>query len=323
MNSNKTVKAAALLALLFLITNISTAQTDLDAIMMGKKRFCVGPAYMYSSWKNYWEGTLKRNNENLGTVSAQSYALMGNYGVTDKLNVLFNVPYVSTKASAGTLHSMKGVQDLSLYVKYLPLEKDLWKGTFAFYAIGGVSVPLSNYVADYLPLSIGLRSKTASLRALVDYQYNNIFFTGSATWVLRDNIKIDRTAYYTDHLILSNEVEMPNAANFNIRAGYRSDRLIAEAVFNQWKTLGGFDITRNNMPFPSNRMDAATLGAKVKYVIFTEHEFAVEGGADFTVAGRNMGQSNTYHGGLLYVFELKKKEKKKAAVSSTGAAVTQ
>jgi hypothetical protein len=34
------------------------AQTDMDAIMMGKKRFCVGTIYSNSSWKNYWEGTL-------------------------------------------------------------------------------------------------------------------------------------------------------------------------------------------------------------------------------------------------------------------------
>lgn len=304
-----------LLSTIFFITTFHQsviAQTDLDAIMMGKKRFCIGPAFMFSSWKNYWEGTLKRNNENLGTVSTQSYAIMGNYGVNDKVNLLFNVPYVCTKATAGTLHGMNGLQDLTLFVKYLPIEKDLGKkGTLSCYAIGGVSFPLTNYVADYLPLSIGMKSNTAMLRALMDYQLENFFATGSATWVLRDNIKIDRTAYYTDHLILSNEVEMPNAANFNLRAGYRSERLIAEAVFNQWKTLGGFDITRNNMPFPSNRMNAATIGAKVKYVIFTEHEFSVEGGADFTVSGRNMGQSNTFHGGLLYVFDFNKKENTK------------
>jgi len=292
MNSYKLKHGITLLVTLFLLNNFTQAQTDLDAIMMGKNRFCVGPAYMNNSWKNYWEGTLKRDNANLGTVSTQSFAIMGNYGVTDNLNILFNVPYVSTKASAGTLKGNKGLQDLSVYVKYLALEKDLGKGTFSLYAIGGASVPLTNYDPDYLPLSIGLKSKTASLRALVDYQVNSFFATASATYVLRSNIKIDRTSYYTDHMIYSNEVEMPDASNINIRAGFRSERLIAEAVFNQWNTLGGFDITRNNMPFPSNEMNATTLGAKVKYVLFTKHELAVEGGADFTIEGRNIGQDN-------------------------------
>lgn len=288
------------------------AQTDMDAIMMGKHRFCVGPSFMQSNWKNYWEGTLKRENLNMGTVSTTSYSIMGNYGVSDKLNLLFNLPYVQTKASAGTLHGASGFQDFSAFVKYMPIEKNIWKGTFSFYAIGGFSFPTTDYIADYLPLSIGLKCKTASLRAMVDYQVNSLFATGSATWVYRDNIKIDRSAYYTDQMILSNEVEMPNASNFNIRIGYRSERLIAEAVFNQWNTLGGFDITRNNMPFPSNRMNATSIGVKGKYVITTKPEFSVEAGADQVIAGRNMGQSLGIHAGLLYVIDFKKNKKSSA-----------
>ena len=81
--------------------------------------------YSYSSWKNYWEGTLKRENLNLGKVSTQMFGLMGNYGLTRKINLLFSAPYVKTKASAGTLHGMKGIQDLSLFVKWRPFKKRL------------------------------------------------------------------------------------------------------------------------------------------------------------------------------------------------------
>mgnify|MGYP006173125013 CR=1 FL=1 len=47
----------------------SFAQTDIDAIMMEKNAFCVGPGYSYSSWKNYWEGELKKQNANLGRLN--------------------------------------------------------------------------------------------------------------------------------------------------------------------------------------------------------------------------------------------------------------
>jgi Putative MetA-pathway of phenol degradation len=285
------------------------AQTDMDAIMMGKGQLCIGPAYSYSSWTNYWEGTLKRENLNIGKVSTQMYSLMGAYGVSDKLNILFNTPYVTTKASAGTLYGMKGVQDLSLYVKWMPIEKEIGKGTFSLYTIGGLSIPLTNYVADYLPLSIGMRSKTASARLMLDYQVGNIFVTASGTYVARDNINIDRTSYYTDHLILSNEVEMPDASNFNFRAGYRSDKLIAEAVVNKWTTLGGFDISRNNMPFPSNRMNATAAGVNVKYVVTKDHALSIVAGGNTTVSGRNVGQSTTYYGSIFYVVEFGKKSK--------------
>lgn len=288
---------------------ISHAQTDMDAIMMEKKQFCVGPMYSHSGWKNYWEGTLKRDNQNLGTVSTDAFALMGAYGVSGKLNLLFNVPYITTKASAGTLHGMKGIQDLSLFVKWMPVEKQLGPGTFSVYTIGGVSVPLTNYVADFLPLSIGLHSKTASARLMLDYQVGKIFATGSATYVLRDNMKIDRTSYYDTQLHLTNEVSMPDASNFNFRAGYRSSKLIAEAVLNKWTTLGGFDITRNNMPFPSNKMNATTIGANFKYVITPDHNLSVVGGGNTTVAGRNVGQASTFYGSLFYILDFTHKTK--------------
>ncbi|MEO6722855.1 MAG: hypothetical protein ABIN67_20985 [Ferruginibacter sp.] len=285
------------------------SQTDIDGIMMGKQQFCVGPMYSYSSWKDYWEGSLKRNNQNLGTVSTKMIGVMGNYGISSKLNVLFSVPYVITKASAGTLRGMKGVQDLSLFVKWMPLEKDILGGTFSLYGIGGVSFPLTNYVADFLPLSIGMRSKTALGRLMADYQTGSVFATASATYVLRDNIEIDRTSYYTTEMHNSNEVEMPNAANYNFRAGFRNERWVAEAVLNKWETLGGFDITRNNMPFPSNKMNATTVGVNIKYVLPVKKEISLVAGGNKTIAGRNMGQATTVYGSIFYVFNLKKKEK--------------
>ena len=285
-------------------------QTDIDAIMMEKNAFCVGPMYSYSSWKNYWEGTLKRDNQNLGRVSTQAYSVMGNYGLTRKVNLLFSLPYVRTKASAGTLHGLNGMQDLSLFGKWKAYSKKKGSGILSVFGIAGVSFPVSDYVADFLPLSIGLRSKTASLRVMGDYVAGKLFMTGSATYVLRSNIEIDRSAYYTTGPHLTNKVAMPDAMNFNFRAGYRSFRLIAEAVVNNWTTLGGFDITRNNMPFPSNRMNATTAGVNMKYVIPSLPQLAIVAGANTTLAGRNMGQSTTVYGSFFYVLDLNRKTNK-------------
>ena len=66
----------------------------------------------YDKWTDYWEGTLKRENGNIGSISTTSVMWFGNYGVSDKLNVMASIPFVSTKASAGTLHGMHGIQDL-------------------------------------------------------------------------------------------------------------------------------------------------------------------------------------------------------------------
>lgn len=280
------------------------AQTESDALMMLKNNICVGPMYQHSSWKQYWEGTFKRDNANLGTVSTSMYSVMGNYGLTNTVNLLFGLPYVKTKASAGTLRGMEGIQDLSLWIKWQALQKSSGSTTVSLFAIGGYATPLSGYTPDFLPMSIGLASRNVSLRGIADVEWKKWFATVSATYVRRSNITIDREAYYTTEMHYSNEVQMPDAAQYNLRAGYRSHMLIAELLVGNWTTLGGFDITKNNMPFPSNRMNMTTAGFNFKYEIAPVSGLSVTGGAGYTIAGRNVGQATAYNIGLFYVMNL-------------------
>src|SRR5690242_2583936 len=137
-------------------SQLLNAQTDMDAIMLKKKVLCIGGMYVNDSWDNYWEGTFKRNNQNIGKVTTQMFGVMGNYGITDRLNALFSVPYVTTKATRGTLSGLDGIQDLALMLKYRVLQKKFGSNDkLSVYAIGRISTPLTNYVADFLPLSIG------------------------------------------------------------------------------------------------------------------------------------------------------------------------
>jgi Putative MetA-pathway of phenol degradation len=223
---------------------------------------------------------------------------------------MFSAPYVKTKASAGTLHGNKGIQDLSLFVKWRPFQKRIGDGRLSLFGIAGASFPLSNYENGDLPLAIGLHSKTALARIMADYQQGKLFATASATYVFRDNITIDLPSYYTTEMHNTNEVKMYDGANFNFRAGYRSQWLIAEAVLNNWTTLGGFDITRNNMPFPSNRMNATMVGVNIKYVLKPLPQLSIVAGANTTIAGRNVGQATAADVSIFYVFDLSGKGKK-------------
>ena len=308
----------SLLILVYMLSYLPlSAQTDIDGIMMSKNNFCTGFMYSSSQWTDYWEGTQKRNNENLGTVSTKMYGVMGNYGVSDKLNLLFGIPYVQTKASAGTLSGLKGLQDLSLWVKWMPVEMKIGKGDLSVYGIGGLSFPTTNYVADFLPLSIGLHTTNISLRGMMDYQVGKWFATVSGTYVVRSNVTIDRPAYYTTEMHLTNDVSMPDASNIQIRTGYRSSRMIVEGVFNNWNTLGGFDITRNNMPFPSNKMNATTAGFNIKYNIHAVDGLSLIGGGNFTLAGRNMGQASSFNTGVFYIFDFSRKTPKSTKSAPT------
>ena len=296
-------------SLLLIIVNPAKAQTDIDGLMMEKNFFCVGPTAGYSSFKNYWEGTLKRDNLNMGRISTNNFMLMGNYGITSKLNVLFGLPYVKTKASAGNMAGQKGFQDLSLLVKWVAYKKHIGKADFQTMLMGGYSTPVSNYTADFLPLSIGLHSKNVTFRVMADYQRNHLFATASYAYIARSNVTLDRYTYYTTEMHYTNEVKMPDASQWNFRVGYRSETWIAEAVFNKWTTLGGFDMPRNGAPFVSNKMNATSIGINLKYETPVDGLSVVANGST-TVAGRNIGQASGFNAGVFYIFDFSKKKKK-------------
>jgi hypothetical protein len=283
------------------------AQTEHDAIMMKKKQWCNGATYMFSRWTNYWEGTFKRHNDNIGTVTTQAVMYMTNYGITDKLNIMGGLPYVWTKASAGTLHGMNGFQDASLFLKWKAYTTKAVGGDLSFLVVGGVSTPVSNYVIDFLPLSIGLGSTNVTGRAMVDYQNGIFFSTISGAYIWRSNVKLDRTSYYTTEMHYTNEVEMPDMATAQVSAGIRKKYVVAELLFTQMNTLGGFDIRKNDMPFPSNKMNSSTIGAHVKYTLpfYTHLELLADG--NYVVYGRNVGQSAGFGIGAYYIFSFKQK----------------
>jgi hypothetical protein len=295
---------------MLLLNQQMVAQTDIDGLMMEKHFFCVGPTAGVSSWKKYWEGTNKRENLNIGKITTTSFMFMGNYGITSKLNVLFGLPYIKTKASAGQLPGQKGLQDLSFFIKWQAWQKHLWKGELKTMLIGGYSFPLSDYTPDILPLSIGLRSRNTQFRLLLDYQRGNWFTTASGTYIHRSNITLDRNTYYTTQMHYTNEVKMPDMTMFDFRAGYRSETWIIEAIANKRTTIGGFDITKNNMPFASNKMNGTTLGMHIKYETNFINGLSFVADGISTVAGRNIGQSNYFGGGIFYIMDFGSKKKK-------------
>lgn len=300
-------KAVVTLCVTTFMLSSASGQTDIDFDMMSKNLFCTGISYSYGSWNQYWEGTRKRENLNIGTISTQSVSIMGNYGISRKVNLLFGLPYVRTKASAGTLRGLDGLQDLSLFVKYRPISYQVGQSKLSLLAVGGFSFPVSNYVADHQPLSIGFRSRNLIGRLIADYQLGKFSVTGSGTYVHRSNITIDRNAYYTTRLHLTDEVYMPDMTSFNLRTGYRSKWLRAEAVFTRFITLGGFDITRNNMPFPSNRMNGTQAGLALRYVPRSLPNLSITAEGTRVLDGRNIGQSTIFSGGVFYIFDFSKK----------------
>ena len=112
------LRILALFALCASLSATLPAQTIDDGIMVARHGLLVGDLYSHDSWDQYWEGTLKRTNGNLGTVTTQTNIWVAAFGITDRLNLIANIPYVDTRTSQGVLHGMRGLQDITVAATY-------------------------------------------------------------------------------------------------------------------------------------------------------------------------------------------------------------
>jgi len=303
------MKASVFGVLLFIVPLATSVQgqTIDDGLLLPRRALGASVLYGHDSWSQYWEGDLKRDNGNIGTLTTQSVTWVAGYGVTNRLSVIALLPYVWTHASQGPLHGMDGLQDITLAAKYQLFTTPFTdRGTLRAMVVGAAGIPASNYTPDFQPLSIGLASRQFSGRFTLNFQaHRGWFLNGSAAYTWRAKVTLDRPAYYTDgQLFLSNEVAMPNVFDYTVTAGYQSGRLCIPISLSQQRTLGGGDIRRQDMPFVSNRMDWVKLGGLVMYSLPAPRELGIRLGTSWTASGRNVGQATTLTGGLFYLFHL-------------------
>jgi hypothetical protein len=279
------------------------AQMIDDGLLVPRKALFTEFSYGHDGWSDYWEGTLKRENGNVGNLTTQSVTWRLTYGVTSRLNLMAVLPWVSTKASGGTLQPQSGLQDLTVAAKYCALGTDFGGSGHSLHAfvVAAYGTPVTDYGADLLPLSIGLHSQRFSGRATLSYMVGSWFADATGAYTLRGNVTLDRPSYFTDgQLFLTDEVAMPDVFDYTLRAGYMKGRWMVPVAYSQQNTLGGGDIRRQDMPFVSNKMDFSKLDGMVMYTLPKPANLAVKLEAIRTLTGRNVGQSTTLVGGLTY-----------------------
>jgi hypothetical protein len=298
-------KTFCLLALVAMLSPSLHAQTIDDGVMLTKGTLFTGVIYSRDTWDHYWEGTLKRTNGNIGTLSTQTAMWSGSYGLTDKLDIIAMVPYVWTHATQGVLHNMKGFQDFTLAGKYNALDVPFTKlGRLKVIGVLSGSIPMSNYTPDFMPLSIGSDSKRIATRATVNFQSNwGWFLNGSSSYTWRSNVYLARPNYFTNgQFFLTNQVEMPNVFDYTVSGGYMKKGWMIPFTFTQQRTQGGGDIRRQDMPFVSNRMNFSKIGVMAMIPLPRITNLAYQFSYGYVIDGRNVGQSTTISTGFLYRF---------------------
>jgi hypothetical protein len=285
----------------------AAAQTLDDGLTVPRRQLRTTVEYGHEWWDEYWEGTLERDNENIGTLTTRSVTWMGAYGVTDRVSIVATLPYIWNEASRGVLHEMRGSQDVTLGAKARLLRTPLrGRARLDATALVAVGAPTSDYTPDFLPLSIGLGSRRAVLRGAFHLQdRSGVFLDGSAGHTWRSTVHLDRPAYYSEgELVLSDEVAMPDVADYGVSVGWQRGRLCLPIGLAAQRTLGGGDIRRQDMPFVSNRMDFTRLQARAMYTLPGVSGITVHLGGMRTLSGRNVGRSSAISAGVTTAFRL-------------------
>lgn len=283
------------------------AQLPFDEVMMGKGEICFAGMYEHSSWNTYWEGSYLRENANIGTFTRQMAMPMLAMGLSQKINLIASLPYISTKASGGTQVGQSGIQDLSISVKVDWLQKQLGNGRLLFLTNVHYSTPVGNYLSDYMPFSIGVGAPELGLRGIGVYKMDNgLVFRAALAYLWRGQTEIERDYYYQDGSVYSSFMNVPHALNIHGAIGYWAldNRLRLEATYTSLNCLSGDDIRSYNRPQPTNKMEVSQVGAWVQYYIKADRGLGALAYVSQTISGRNMGKATTIGVGLTYQFKV-------------------
>ncbi|MEQ9443335.1 MAG: transporter [Cyclobacteriaceae bacterium] len=298
-----------LAAFLFAAETIQ-AQTPTDAIMMQKRELCFALTYEHGSWDQYWEGTYLRSNATVATLRRNALTPMVAIGVLEKVNLIVTAPYVetnSTEPNGGKFAGAKGFQDLGVALKSELFAQQLGKGQFTFLSTVGYATPITNYLSDYRPYSIGSGTNELSLRGIAQYKWDRgLYMRSSLAYLWRGQTKAERDYYYNNGSYYTAWMDVPNAWNFDAILGIwlLDNSLKMEANYTGLRSTSGDDIRRYNAGQPTNKVNIDQLGLTAQYYFTKIKGLGVLGYSSHIFHGRNMGKFSTFGLGATYQFSI-------------------
>lgn len=302
-------KFLLVLWILFPLCGALHAQTPTDAVMMKQFEACFALLYDQGSWDHYWEGDYLRTNGNVGTFQRQMIMPMIAIGLHDKLNLIVSTPHIKTESkepNGGFLQGVSGFQDLGLSLKAQVFEKQVGTSKLILLTNIGFSTPMSNYLSDYMPYSLGFGASEFSLRGIGMLKtHSGIYAMLGAAHLWRGKTEIERDYYYNNGSYYTNFMDVPDAWNFNAAAGIMlfDNSLKIEANYMMTNCTSGDDIRKYNSPQPTNKVELGQAGFMTQYFFKNVNGLGLLAYYSKIFSGRNMGQFSNLGFGVTYQFK--------------------
>lgn len=301
-----TLKFIYSLVLLLSLHTIGFSQGMIDGFMRGKGNTTAALSYAHESYDTYFVGGTSTQNPNLGTIATRSITLFASTGITDKLDVVINLPYIKATAKQGYWQDQRGLQDGAFYLKYQPLRYQLGNlGEASVLLAGGISTPFSRYVAD-APVAIGHHSTNLDGRVAGHFKSKfGVFVTAQAGYIYRSMVKLDRDASDIPPDMQGNyyghQTNVPDALDYAAKIGFASSIIYADAWLNYQQARGGTNIGPG-VPFPSNGVTYTRTGFSIFGPLPFYKAIGLGVGSSFTLNGKNVGKATRYSASLVYNF---------------------
>jgi hypothetical protein len=283
------------------------AQTPWDAIFMPKRELCAAVIYDEARFSNYWEGEKLIENKNIGIFRRQTTTAMLSYGITNFLDATVMLPYIKTSSSGGQLAGVQGFQDINVSLKGRFLSRKSKDFKIDLVGVVGLGTPVSNYLSDYMPYSIGLGCTEFSSRLTSEFSYKEktyLRLSGAHIW--RGATKIERAFYYDNGSVYSEYMNVPNAINIHSAFGllFLDGRLRTELTYwGTWCTSGD-DIRTWVRPQPTNKFEFQQMGIFMQYYFKKFERVSVVTYINQMIAGRNIGKFYNFTLGATYQFRV-------------------
>ena len=155
------MKAIGIIGAVLLSASMVQAQGLVDGYFKGKGKLDVAISASYQSTSKYFAG----NKEIHFNRQTTSFGVFGEYGITEKWDVIANVPFINT-----------GFQDMGLFTKYELIDKKIGEaGKLSVIPAIGVFFPLSNYNTESSQ-AIGQRATQIQPKLVVQWNIGNGMF---------------------------------------------------------------------------------------------------------------------------------------------------
>lgn len=260
-----------------------TGQHLVGGFPQGKGKFAVALSTTREKFDEFYLGDVKSSItiRKLDNIVTKSYNLYAAYGLTDKMDIIVNIPYIITESHRiidNQKVGEKNFQNPLLVVQRQLLRKENKTGTFSVTGGLGFSTPISNYATNLI-YSIGNQSSHVNPSVLVQYKFaNGLFVNGQGGYSFRTN-------------------KVPDAVLSAAKIGY-AGKVYVEAWINSQTSTSGIDIGGPGFTlerFPETRVNTTNIGASVFFAGVT-----IGGGNRLT--GRNAGLPDFYTAGLAVTF---------------------